>query len=80
MALLLSDAVDLNKAHHGDSKQPAEQEADEEKEQFVHTKSILSCGVSGGCSPDKLSFVPKGRCLLVISIPFPCGESLTGKK
>ena len=24
-----------------------EQEADEEKQQFVHTKSILSCGVSG---------------------------------
>ena len=47
MALLLSDAVDLDKAHHGDSKQPAEQEADEEKQQFVHTKSILSCGVSG---------------------------------
>jgi hypothetical protein len=59
MALLLSDAVDLNKAHHGDSKQPAEQEANKEKQQFVHTKSILSCGVSGGAPLTSCPLSPK---------------------
>jgi hypothetical protein len=31
MVFLLSDAVDLNEAHHSNSNQPAEQKTDEEK-------------------------------------------------